>query len=108
LSENLVKEHLEELKLISSDQFLDSIFIDDDEWEIYQIPDDTLLYVRFELTGKIGYAFCVRITCKRMTNNFESFYHVKSYGNEIKEDWKCEQNIKDRLMSNAISILKPY
>ncbi len=108
MSENLVKEHLEELKLISLDQFLDSIFIHGDEWEIYKISDDTLLYVLFELTGKLGYAFCVRITCKKMTNNFESFYHVKSYGNEVRENWECEREVGDCLMASAISILKPY
>lgn len=108
MAENLVRKYLEEIKLISSDHLLDSILIDDEEWEIYKVSDDTLLYVLFELTGKLGYAFCARITCKRMTNSFESFYHVKSYGNEVREDWECEQSIKDRLMSNAILILKPY
>jgi hypothetical protein len=108
MSNNLVRDYLEELCLISSQQFMNNLYIDGDEWEIYKLSDDTLLYVRFELAGKIGYAFCVKIICRKMTNNFESFYYVKSYGNEVKEKWDCDQLTKDRLMGNAIEILQPY
>ena len=108
---NLVKKHLEGLNLISPDQFVDTIFIDDDKydkWEVYRISDDALFFVYFELTGNIGYAFCVKIKCKKMSYDFEAFYHVKSHSNEIKEDWDCGQDISDRLMAIAIAILKPY
>lgn len=108
LSDNLVKEHLEELKVISSEQFIDYVMIDGDKWEMYRTSDDTIVYIRFELTGKIGYAFCARITCKKMHSSFKAFYHVKSYGNETKNEWECEQSTKDSLMCNAIAILKPY
>ena len=108
MSDNLVKDYLEEIGLISQDQYIDYSMLNGDKWEIYQLSDDTLLYVKFELTGKLGYSFCAKITCKKMTSSFESFYYVKSYGNEDREPWECERIVKDTLMSNAISRLKPY
>jgi len=33
---------------------------------------------------------------------------VKSYGNEVKDNWECDKNVKDSLMSHAITLLKPY
>ena len=108
MSDNLVKKHLEELKLFSPEQLLYSISIDEDDWEIYKVADDILFYVRYELTGNLGYAFCAQITCKKNTYNCDTFYHVKSHGNEIKEEWDCGQRIRDKLMSITVSILKPY
>lgn len=108
MSDNLIKDHLEELKVISPEQFVDFVMLGGEKWDIYKKSDDILTYVRYELTGKLGYAFCAEITCKRMTINFESFYYVKSYGNEVKEAWECEQSVKDYLVCNAISVLKPY
>jgi len=108
VSDNLVKDYLEEQKIISPEQYLDYAMIDGDRWEIYKISDDTLFYVRYELIGKIGYAFCAKIVCKRMTSSFNSLYYVKSYGNEVKDNWECDKNVKDSLMSHAITLLKPY
>ena len=108
MSDNLVKEHLEEIGVISQDQYIDYVMIDGDKWEIYRLFEDTLLYIKFELTGKIGYAFCAKVTCKRMRSSFEAFYHIKNYSRETREPWQCDQNLKDSLLSHAISFLKPY
>lgn len=108
MSNNLVKDHLEEIGVISPDQYFDYVMLNEDRWDIYKLSDDTLVYVRYELTGKIGYAFCAKVTIKRLSIDFDGFYHVKSYGNEVQEEWKCEQLIKDQLVSNAISIIEPY
>ena len=108
MSDNLVKDYLEEIGVISPDQYLDYVMLNGDQWDIYQLSDNILTYVRYELTGKIGYAFCAEITCTRLAIDFESCYYVKSYGNEVKEEWKCEQIIKDQLVTNAIVIIKPY
>lgn len=109
MSENIVKDYLEELGIISQEQYLDSLFILDDEWEIYRISDDTLFYVYFELSfGGVGYAFCIQITCEKMTWNFESFYYMKTHDNEVKDVWDTDQEVKNLLMSNAMAVLKPF
>jgi len=108
VSDNLVKDYLEEIGVALPAQHIDNAEICDDEWEIYEISKDTLTYVRYELTGKIGYAFCTTITCKRLTIDLDSFYHVVSYGNRIKEEWECDQSIKDALVSNAIDRINPF
>lgn len=108
MSDNLVKDYLEEEGIAIPGQHINNAVICEKEWEIYKISEDTLTYIRYELTGKIGYAFCVTITCKRLTIDLESFYYVKSYGNEIKEEWECDQSVKDALVSNAIAIINPF
>jgi len=108
VSDNLVKDHLEEIGVISPDHYVDYVILSGDQWEIYRSSDDTITYVRFELTGKLGYAFCAKVVVKRLTIDFEPFYHVKSYGNEVRKEWECESTIKDQLVSNAISIVQPY
>jgi len=52
VSDNLVQDYLEEIKVISPDQFLDDAIIRSDDWKIYRISDDTLTYVRYELYVK--------------------------------------------------------
>ncbi len=108
MSDNLVKDYLEEISVVHPDQYINSYIICEDEWEVYRISEDTVTYVKYELTGKIGYAFCVTIICKRLTVNLKAFYYVKSYGNEVKEEWDCEQSVKDALISNSIGIVKPF
>ena len=108
MSDNLVRDYLEEIKVISPEQYLDILMLDGDEWEIYRSSDESMTYVRFELTGKLGYAFCANVVVKKLSINFSSFYYVKSYGNEIKNDWECEQLLRDRLTSNAVSTIQPY
>jgi len=107
VSDNLVQDYLEEIKVISPDQFLDDAIIRSDDWKIYRISDDTLTYVRYELTGKLGYAFCVTVICKRLTIDVEATYYAKSYGNVVKEHWDIDHSVGDAIISNAISIIKP-
>lgn len=108
MSDNLVKDYLEKIGVAPSDKYIGDAVILGDEWEIYKIFNDTITYIRYELTGKIGYAFYVIIVCKKLTINLESFYYVVSYNNEVKKEWDCEQNIKDALVSNAIGIIQPF
>ena len=108
MSLNLVKDHLEEMGVISPDQYEDYSMIVGDKWEIYKISDVTSIYIKFELTGKIGYAFCAKITCGHMVFDFESSYYFKSYTNDIKEEWDCDQSVKDALLCNAVERMRPY
>jgi len=108
MSDNLVKDYLEQIEVIKPDQFLDYCMIDYDRWDIYKSSDDTLIYVKYELTGKIGYAFYSRITCKGMDIKKEFLYYVVNYGAEIKENWECDESTKDIFVSKTISILRPH
>ncbi|MHA1468999.1 MAG: hypothetical protein ACTSSP_00405 [Candidatus Asgardarchaeia archaeon] len=108
--ENLVKKHLEELKLISSDQYLTSFFIEGQEWEVYQVEDKTLLYIYFELLdNSMGYAFCIKIACGEMKCDVDPFYHIKNFDNFSVAKWEdCGQYIKDQLTYDAIYRMKAY
>ena len=105
MSDNLVKDYLEEIEIINPDQFFDYVIFDD-RWDIYKLSDEVLFYVKYELVGKIGYAFCAKVTCRRMTNDFESFFYAVNHNGSVREEWDCDD--RDKLCSNAISILKPY
>ena len=108
MKDNLVKDYLEEIGFISPDQYEDYSIIIGEKWEIYRISNNTFIYIRFELTGKIGYAFCVKITCGPMLFESESSYYFKSYTNDKKEEWDCEQDIKNALLCNAVERIQPY
>ena len=64
MSDNLIKEYLEEIELIPSDKYFDYATIAGERWVIYKMSDNTLIYVRYELTGKLGYAFFAKTTPK--------------------------------------------
>lgn len=108
--ENLVKKYLLENDLLSSDKFVRKFFILGDEWEIYKLNDNTLLYTFFELTDDgWGYVFCVKIKCEKLKYNADYFYYVKSSDSFIKKDWEDYGDyIRDQLMFDAINRLKAY
>ena len=108
--ENLIKKYLLENNILSADTFVQSMFIQGDEWEIYQIDDKTVLYAFFELTDDgWGYVFCARIKCEKMTYNTDYFFCVKSSDSFVKKEWEdCSDYMKDQLMFDAINRLKVY
>ena len=61
------------------------------------------------IEGGIGYAFCVRITCKKFTYNVDPFFYAKSFSNITHGKWEdCPQNTQDKLLSDTIRDLKIY
>ena len=108
MSDNLVQDYLEELGLASDDRYIDSIFILDKEWKIYRLSDDRIFFVYYELTGKIGYAWCAEVTCKHMSWDIDPYSQMVSYSNKVKEHWDIDENTFNQFMSIAISILKPF
>ena len=108
--ENIVKKHLEELEIISSDRYLTSFFVQGQECEVYQIEDKTLLYIYFELLDNgMGYAFCIKITCGKMKCEVDHLYYIKNFDNFSVEKWEaCGQYIKDQLTFDAIYRMKAY
>ena len=109
-SKNLVKDHLLEQKVIDPDKLLYSHFYEDIEWHAYQLEDDTMLYVSYELTEDgIGYAFCVKIKCSRLKFNIDPFFYSKSFSNHTTGEWESISNtLKDKLLSDAIRDLQIY
>jgi hypothetical protein len=107
---NLVKEHLLKEKVISQDDYINSSYYQDIEWRAYKETDDTLLYVSYELTdGGIGYAFCVKVQCKRMKYNIDCFFYTKSFSNSVYGEWDdCPQQTQDKLLSDTINYFNIY
>ena len=108
--ENLVKKYLTDNHLIPVDKYVQNLPVGGDEWEIYKINDKTVLYLFFELTDDgWGYVFCVKTTCEKLRRNTDYFYYAKSPSSFVKSDWEnCPDEVKDKLMFDAINRLKVY
>ena len=107
---NLVKDYLLEQKIINSDNFLYGFYYDEMNWDVYKEKDDTILYVSYELTEYgIGYAFCVRIICKKLTYDMGFTFYSKSFTNSTTKEWDgASDSLKDKLLCNTMEVLKTY
>ena len=107
---NLVKDYLLEQKIILSDDYNQSFYYEDVEWHIYKEKDDILLYVSYDLTDQgLGYAFCVKVECKKFKYNISCSFYTKSFSNATSGEWEeCPQKLKDKLLSDTIGHLKIY
>lgn len=103
---NLVKEHLRKIEVIPSeeDKFITSLFVEGDEWEIYQLKGNSFLYVFFDVIEQgIGSAFCLKITCHSFTYKVEPIQHSVSFTSNLTEKWEeCENKLQDRFLADAI------
>lgn len=107
---NLVKKEMIDKKELEEDKYIQTIFIRGDEWEIYLLSENTIMYVFFELTEDgLGYAFCVKIVCNKKTFEITPFYYAKSFGNFQKSEWTdCDDYIKNTFLFDAIHRLNVY
>ncbi len=107
---NLVKEYLEELGIINSDQLFYNAIYEDVEWDAYKLSDDEMLYVTYELTPDgIGSAFCAKIKCTKLTYNIESKHYTKSFTNRTINEWDgISDTLRDKMLSDAIRDLETY